>query len=180
MISKESSIIKISITTRSPRYLRRREILKRDGCFLFKLLLTLYCIVGGDCEPRRGIKELQAALAEDRVPPPFLGHCDFEAPCGSWNYTGNFKIVSKNDATEYTAGHYLRLDGPDIGQIWSILIPHTGSQCFLKFATRQIKMKNEGIIRLIIMSNNITTSVASERPGNDDAKLVVSLLYTYL
>ncbi|XP_008548464.1 ALK tyrosine kinase receptor isoform X1 [Microplitis demolitor] len=170
MISKESSIIKISITTRSPRYLRRREILKRDGCFLFKLLLTLYCIVGGDCEPRRGIKELQAALAEDRVPPPFLGHCDFEAPCGSWNYTGNFKIVSKNDATEYTAGHYLRLDGPDIGQIWSILIPHTGSQCFLKFATRQIKMKNEGIIRLIIMSNNITTSVASERPGNDDAK----------
>lgn len=172
MISKESSIIKISITSRSPRYLRRREILKRDGCFLLKLLLTLYCIVGGDCEPRRGIKELQAALAEERVPPPFLRHCDFEAPCSSWNYTDNFKIVSRNDASEYTAGHYLRLDGPNIGQIWSILISHTGAQCFLKFATRQTEMGN-GIIRLIIMSNNITTSVASERTGNNDAKLVV-------
>lgn len=74
----------------------RHKISRINLQFYFKLLLTLCCIVGNNCEPLRGIKELQAALHEARVPPPFLGHCDFERPCKSWNYESGFKIISAN------------------------------------------------------------------------------------
>ncbi|XP_034934100.1 leukocyte tyrosine kinase receptor isoform X2 [Chelonus insularis] len=170
MIIFNSSITTNSITSDPPRCRRRREPIKKESYFILKLLFTLYCIAGGYCEPRRGTKELlQAALAEDRVPLPFFGHCDFEESCRSWNYTDNFKIISSRRPSDFATGRFLYLEGPNVGQIWSIIIPPTGSQCFLKFTTRQISMR-QGIIRLIIFTNNSTTSVALERPGNNDAK----------
>lgn len=165
-----SLIIAVTITCDLTRCRRRREIFKRESYFLLKLLFTLCCIVGVNCEPRRGIKELQAALAENRVPPPFFGHCDFESPCRSWNFTNEFREITKNTPSG-TTGHFLLLEGYQVGQIWSIIIPPTGAQCFLKFSTHQVHMR-DGVIRLIIVTNNITSSVALERSGNNDAKLV--------
>ncbi|KAK0161971.1 hypothetical protein PV327_008362 [Microctonus hyperodae] len=162
-----TSIIAISIKSDPSRCRRRLAIIKLQGSLILKLLLVFYCIVGVYCEPRRGIKELQAALAGDRVPPPFYGNCDFEGPCTTWNFTDEFKIIANDNLS--SRGHFLFIQGPAVGQIWSIIIPPTGAQCFLKFATHQSLMR-DGVIRLIIVTNNDTISVASERAGNNDAK----------
>ncbi|XP_063995101.1 leukocyte tyrosine kinase receptor isoform X2 [Diachasmimorpha longicaudata] len=152
--------------------------------FLLKLLLILCCVIGAHCAPLRGIKELQTALHEDRVPPPFLGHCDFERPCRSWTHRQHFQKITpgarrdgvpKTDANDNPKGHFLWLRGLGEGQIWSVTIPPTGAQCFLEFATYQIQM-HDGVIRLIIETNNDTSSVAAERFGNDDAKWNITRL----
>lgn len=76
---------------------QRQKMSRIDVQFFLKLLMiTVCCIIGTNCEPLRGIKELKAALHESRLPPPYLGHCDFERPCTSWNYDAGFKIISTN------------------------------------------------------------------------------------
>lgn len=77
-------------------------------------------------------------------------------------------------------GHFLWLKdsanrGTKEGQIWSVIIPPTGSHCFLEFSTYQINME-QGVIRQIIATDNITSSVASERRGNNDEKWNVTRL----
>ncbi|XP_011304808.1 ALK tyrosine kinase receptor isoform X2 [Fopius arisanus] len=184
MLSEEFSIIVFSSTSPAIRCRRKNNVSPCGDVFILKLLITFCCVIGTSCEPLRGIKDLQSALHEDRSPPPFLGHCDFERPCRSWRHKEHFQKITpqarrdglpKTDASNDPKGHFLWLKGPSEGQLWSVAIPPTGAQCFLEFASRQVQM-HDGVIRLIIETNNDTTSVAAERFGNNDAKWNITRL----
>ncbi|XP_051176144.1 leukocyte tyrosine kinase receptor-like [Leptopilina boulardi] len=160
--------------------------IKKESTLLFIVVLTFYCIVNVVCEKQqtnlrvpRGIKELQRFVFNSVQPSPFTGYCDFEEFCDwSWNETAGFRITAApadehlgpmTDASNNKNGYFLLLNERKEGQLWTIRsIPKTGSRCLLDLSSHQVQMRN-GIIRLVIVTNNYTSLVAAERSGNDHA-----------